>query len=93
MNMERCKPEYRSVLAAVLMSDPSARRMFKILCNLGAKNMRPDYTYSDIRTTCKCGCGNSYLEMVPVFTTWFADCRGGSFVAMKRYEDGWTLHS
>jgi len=90
--VERCKPEYRNLLAAVLKSDPSARVMFRHLRKLGAKNMRPDRMYTG-ESICKCGCGNKIQEQSPNPEVWYADCRGGLFVAMvRRGENDWDLN-
>lgn len=92
-NNVRCKPEYRSLLAAVLMSEPSARDAFRMLRNLGATNMRPEYKFGE-RKACPCGCANTVCEQVPDPTVWYANCKGGLFVAMVRHGDNdWTLHS
>jgi len=89
----RCKPEYRNLLAFVLRYNEGARKMFRYLINLGATNMRPDYMWG-ARHMCKCGCGNSHSDRLPDPGVWYAECRGGLFVAMIRHSDGeWLLHS
>jgi len=82
----RCKPEHRSLLACVLRAEPGARRIFAYLVNLGARNMRPDYML--YRTA------NGNYERAVDPCAWYADCKGGLFVAMIRHSDGeWLLHS
>ena len=41
-------PKYRSLMALVLASSAEARRMYKLLGNLGARNMRPDTMFGTI---------------------------------------------
>lgn len=80
-----CKPEYRSLLAAVIKAEPEARRMFKLLKGMGAKNMRCDYMLLRMP--------NGVYERFPDPCAWYAEARG-MFIAMIRHgENDWTLHS
>lgn len=82
----RCKPEYRMHLAAVLRHEKSAREMFARLIVLGAKNMRHDYML--VRNA------QGTYDRLPDLTAWYAECKGGLFVALIRHSDGmWSLHS
>lgn len=83
---ERCRPECRNLLAFLLKNEVGAKQQFKHLRNLGARNMRHDtmlYRLPD-----------GHYERCPDVGAWYAECRGGLFVAMIRRDDGsWTLHS
>ena len=82
----RIKQESRELFAAILLAEPSARAMFNTLCNLGAENIRHDYML------CRNEKGSYDRYIDPC--VWYANCRGGLFVAMVRHgENDWTLHS
>jgi hypothetical protein len=85
MNTNRCKPEHKDLLVFILLHNPGARKMFRLLCNLGAHNMRPDYITFQTPT--------GKYERCKDPGAWYADCRGGSFVCMLNRDGDWTLHS
>ena len=91
--MKRCNKsqEVRDTLALVIRLEPQARKMYKHLMNMGAKNIRPDYKY--VRQQ------DGKYEQMPDFDVWHCEVRGGAHVAMVRHHNNdtgsgeWTLHS
>jgi len=90
MEVSICAPKYRKPLAETLR-DPAVRKLFIMLKSMGARNMRHDTML--VRQP-----DGSYKQF-PDLSAWYADCNGGTFVAMIKHEGdtifpgGWTLHS
>lgn len=84
--IDRCKPQYRDLFAFVIKNNSEARKLFKHLIRMKAKNIRPDYMLARMND-------GGYERFIDV-GVWACEIIYDIHVVMIRHSDGkWLLHS